>query len=256
MRDDAVVGRVAEEGDRGQQRGLEPAAVLVVALEVEIGRAAVPSPRVELRPRARSAAPPCARRPSRTRRRGCRSRPGSRRAKAAAGPRRAGGSPRPAARTRRRRPPSRKMPATCSKNFFCSGGSVRPGIDARALAVAHGVEERDRGAPPPLARDRPTRAGSRPCPAMRASPQAGIHCTRGDRRERRPRGRRSSDRRAARTTGPSPGRSRGSCSASSGGTRGGTAGRRRRGRPPPRRSSTISGLASRTFLPRYFATVV
>ena len=36
VRDDLTIGRMPEEGDRGQQRRLEPAAMLVVPLQIEI----------------------------------------------------------------------------------------------------------------------------------------------------------------------------------------------------------------------------
>ena len=53
MRHDGAVRRVAEERDGGQQRRLEPAAVLVVPLEVHVGgRPAVVVARTQIRPLA------------------------------------------------------------------------------------------------------------------------------------------------------------------------------------------------------------
>ena len=53
MRDDGFVRRVAEEGDRGQKRRLEPAPVLVVPFEVHV-RGALSVRAEELRPLARA----------------------------------------------------------------------------------------------------------------------------------------------------------------------------------------------------------
>ncbi len=152
-------------------------------------------------------------------------------------------------------PSARKMPGDVLEELRLLRGRVAPGVDAGALAGLHRVEQGDRGAPAALSRDDPLapvldharRSGPRPRTAS-TSPARSPRASRGARR--------STARRAGRTTGSWPGRSPGSCSASSAGTRVGTSGRTPARAPTDRRSSTIAGLASRTFCPRYFATVV
>ena len=183
VRDDAGVGRVAVERDRGQKGRLEPAAVLVVPLDVEVGRE-LPRSLFESSghsPERRTAMceTPESNQTSRMSVSFWKSA-----GEAAAGRRPAAGSPRRGARTRRRPPPSRKIPATCSKKRRCSSGESLPGIDLAPLAVAHRVEERDRRAPAPLAGDDPLAAVLDHPARCAASPHAGIQLHAGDRLQR------------------------------------------------------------------------
>ena len=251
--DDAPVGRLAEERHGGQQRRLEPAAVLVVPLDVEVGRrpAAARASAPATRP---SAARRGARRPSRTRRPGCRSRSRNPPGEAAQV-----GARRQEVLRRPRVPGVAALRAEdrgdVVEELLSAPRASRPGIDPGALAVLHRVEERDRRAPAPLPGDRPTRAGSRPCRRCAARPRPAPSARGGSRRARRP-GRRSPGS-SSRTNHWTVARKmtgflqRQQCGYSCR-----KFGSRWRSAPAARRSSTISGLASRTFLPRYFATVV
>ncbi len=137
VRDDLLNGGRPRVPSADEQRALEPAAVLVAALEVDVGR-----PR-QLGPHR--AAPPRGSIRSRTRRRGCSSRARTPCRRTTGTRARRGGTPRSAARTTRRR-------RSCSNT--AAAFSTSAGVSDR-LAARRAVDRRDRHAPRALARDAP-----------------------------------------------------------------------------------------------------
>ena len=158
VRQHLLVGRPPARGQRHQQRALEPAAVLVAAFEIHVGRPAEAARGAAARPRGSS--------PSRTRRRGC------------------------PARARRSALPHFGHVKPSGRNSSIGALVPRVGaVDARRrgraidqrrrehrLAARRAVHRRNRHAPGALARDAPVGPVRHHVVDAVAAPR-GIHCT-------------------------------------------------------------------------------